>query len=256
MSTKGKHKHGNEQHQQKPQGNVAPAKFGRPIQPDKSNQHCSADENFATTIREIPNLSGWRFLTGIKFTDVGMLLATVVIAWATVAYTSYAGKQWGTMQRQLTDYEIKERGRMVAIMTPHITEISPNAGALVDWNIQARNVGGSVVSEIAIDGSLAELVSPSGQYAETPGSTPDLSPRPVPNGPSLAQGERFEFQRRDQIGWWQETLDGKTITILRMKVSYRDIFGQNWAVPACVYYSAINNRFLECPGSNQQGQNK
>ena len=191
---------------------------------------------------------------------------TVVVLIVYTSYTacsvSYSKKQWrameaqaGITQRQLNDYEDRESARLVVDLSPQITVLQKGAGALAKWNTKVRNVGSSVASDIFVNWSVYEIANANGRYAEVPGSNPDVIATPLPTGPHLAQGDAMTPSGdadATQITWWDAVINMQSTLVIRVQVSYRDIFTNARIVPACLYYDAARSQFFSCPSKGEQ----
>lgn len=235
MTANKKGKHAHAQHRQHQKG--APSPSG-PVHSDKDPHHSAADENFAVTKQDVPHWSWRRPFRGIKVTDIVMTVATAVIAFSTWRYTHYAGQQWETMQRQLTDYERRESAQLVIEdFTPTVTTSSGNI--TFTGSIRTKNVGASIAKEIFVQ--YAAVLIPAFPFSEKWDATPSRS------GQSLGPGDESREIGNFDLGTDKNMiLNRSMVWSINIAVSYRNIFGVPMVVSDCLAYVAKAQLFRPC----------
>ncbi len=136
-------------------------------------------------------------------------------------------RQWETTQRQLKDSEASTSAHLIIEdFNPTLT-MAPGQSMLIRGSLKVSNDGNSVASEIYF---VQEFVG--SRLPLHP--LPELTPTPVPNGPSLGIGKSIEVPVGMQIGQWDAVEKGGWFVGFWIAVSYRNIFGEPEITPACI----------------------
>lgn len=178
----------------------------------------------AQSLQKVPRLSRikqWMFK--ITAAEVGMLLLTGAIVYATFQYTKYAKRQWRTMQRQLDDGESAQAARLV--VENFKTEVGQSAGqnlVQVFYSFDLKNAGQTVANQIFVGNGT--------------GGCPDVNTVPVGGAGSLAAGT-VQAHSHLTMGSWNGhdgTLDPvQSKTLISISLGWTDVFGHHHASIEC-----------------------
>jgi hypothetical protein len=176
-----------------------------------------------------------------------IVLFTFIIALSNFFYTRYAKRQWVVMERQLTDVEAAQAAQIVVDdFKPDIYAGKPGQGEFITGNFTIRNAGQTIASEIYVaQSSWGSIRPPTPMYK--------LKPIPVPNGPSLAQGQTRDYPVGVQEGNWDGVQQGKWFIGFDIAVNYKDVFGNSKIVSDCFMYYRRTQMFGPCPVAVPQG---
>jgi hypothetical protein len=134
----------------------------------------------------------------------------------------------------------------LGVPPPKISVRPHQTSALVEWNPELTNVGGTIAFEINISLATSAIGGAQGAYAE-PQPIPDPLPDPHPYGDSLKAGENRMIPFNLAIVQWDKVLSRENTCIVRMHVSYRDVFRTAHVIAACFYYDHRAKNFVGCP---------
>lgn len=144
-------------------------------------------------------------------------------------------------QKAISDNEAAQAAHLV-IKSFDVT-IVPGENFVMDVKYSIINVGHSVATNISVQHGGADC---NHVVADCKPGIIDITPITSPIGPSLAPeapGNELTGGFRPGNGPTDDVVSGRTIVSANIVVSYKDIFGNSYAVYECRSYDAIEKKF-------------